>query len=117
MSFERKQLAQLRPSDTNAASLVSPARLHTLEVETVVVCNTTGSAVTFRLFHDDDGTTYDQSTALQYDAALPANSSVSFEVGIEMNNSNGNLAVRSSSGNAITFTAYGKDHDAISFED
>jgi len=117
MSYERKQLGQARPTDTNPVSLVSPAANHTVEVESIVICNTTGSAATYRIFHDDDGTTYDQTTALAYDLSIPANTSDTWEASVKMNDSSGNLAVRSGTGSALTFTAYGKDHDVLSFED
>lgn len=114
--FSRKQLGQIRPADTTAASIYSPGADDETRVFSVVVCNTTGSPVRYRLFHDEDGTTYDQTTALHYDVALPANTTdvVTFgdgdNGGIWMNDSSGNIAGRTSVASAITFTAYGEEN-------
>ncbi len=114
--FSRKQLGQIRPANTTAASLYSPDTDDSSRIFVIVVCNTTGSSVDYRLFHDEDGTTYDQTTALFYDVALSANTTdvITFGTGdndgIWMNNSSGNVAARTATGNAITFTAYGEEN-------
>ena len=105
-----KQLGQLRPADTNAASLYSPGASTETIIKTIVVCNQTASAATYRLFHDDDGTTYDESTALAFDINLGANSTDFVEVNIMANDSTGNVAVRTGTNSAITFTAYGTEY-------
>ena len=69
-----KQLAQIRPANTTAVSAYSPAANVRTEIKRIVICNTTGSAVTFQLFLDDNGTIYDQTTALFYDVSLAADS-------------------------------------------
>jgi hypothetical protein len=107
--FVGKQLNQLRPANTNAVSIHSPtANTHT-HVTTITVCNTTAGGAKFRIFLDDDGTTYDQTTALYYDITLAANSTQTFEFQkpIFMNDSNGNLAVRTDTASALTFTVWG----------
>jgi hypothetical protein len=106
----QKMVGQLRPANTTAASLVSPVSGERISVHTIIVAETSGSDRTFRLFHDDDGTTYDESTALHYDVAISANTTTFLDLqgGIDMVNSSGNLAVRTSSGNALNFTAYGE---------
>lgn len=109
--LDGEQLGQLRPADTNAASLYSPNTGQQAEITKIVVCETSGATPTFRIFHDDDGTTYDQSTALYYNAGLSANETKEIETNWFMSNPSGNIGVRSSSANAITFTAYGKVRD------
>lgn len=106
----RKMVGQLRPSNTTAAALVSPVAGERISVHTVVISETSGSDRTFRIFHDDDGTTYDESTALHYDVAIAANTATILDLqgGIDLVNSSSNLAVRTSSGNALNFTAYGE---------
>lgn len=46
-------------------------------VETIIkqiyICNRTGTATTFRLHHDEDGQTFDNSNALYYDKTVAAN--------------------------------------------
>ena len=105
-----KVLAQLRPADTNAASLYSPPNNATVELTKLVICNQTGSSVTFRVFLDDDGTTYDQNTAMFYDQPLSANLTWIEDLeGWGMNKTAGNLAVRSGTNDALTFTLFGKE--------
>jgi len=103
-----KQLGQSTPADTNAASIYSPGtNVVTAQITAIVACNTSGSDATYRLFHDNDGTTYSTATALFYDEALAANSTEIISVPIFMNDPDGNIAIRSSSANDITFTVYG----------
>ena len=106
-----KQLAQSRPTDTTAVSILSPSIGQRLYVMQVVVCNQTGTAATFRIFHDDDGTTYDETTALYFDKNLPANDTLRIymqdDPGWPMQDAAENLAVRSGTGSAITYTVYG----------
>lgn len=110
MPLTEKYLGQLRPADTNAASLYSPASpAKRAIVRTIIVANNTGSAATFRIFHDNDGTTYDQSTALYYGKSVAANDTHKIETYIVMDDTSGNLAVRTGTANALTFTAYGAE--------
>jgi len=107
MAFQEKQLAQARENSTNAVSVYSPGSGVTAVIRTIIVCNQSGADVTFRIFLDDDGTTYDQSTALYYDIPIMTDSSVEINTFIAMNNSSGNLAYRSSVANALTITVFG----------
>lgn len=108
MGFQEQQLAQAREASTTAVSIYSPSAA-IAAVKTLIVCNTTGGAVKFRIFHDDDGTTYDESTALYWDVPLAANQTVQIDTFIAMDNVNGNLAYRSSVASAITITVYGSE--------
>lgn len=108
--YRTKQLGQLRPADTTAASVFSPDKRDRFIVTRIVIANVTSSAATYRLFHDEGGSTYDEDTALAWDISLPANTSTSWnDEEIYMNNPSGNLAVRSGTGDAINFTVYGYD--------
>lgn len=109
-----RQLGQLRPANTTAASLFSPVANQRVHITDLIVCNTTGGAVTYRIFHDEDGTTYDETTALYFNNTLGANVTeriTARDLFIYMANSSGNIGVRTSSGNAITFTLYGVEYD------
>lgn len=106
---QRLQLGQLRPADTNAASVYAPADGVQAKVAQIIICNTTGGAAAYRIFHDDDGSTYDQTTALFYDVSLAANTSEVLDMEIEMTASGGNLAVRTDTNDALTFTVYGEE--------
>ena len=107
MAIQEQQLAQHRENSTSAVSIYSPSAGQTVIIKTVTLCNTTSSAATFRIFMDDDGTTYDQTTAKYYDASLAANSTLDLSVFWAMNNSNGNLAFQNGTANAITITVDG----------
>ncbi len=107
MAFQEKQLGQLRENTTNAASVYSLGASTTTVIKSIVVCNQSGAAATFRIFLDDDGTTYDQSTALYYDVPIGADTVIQIDTYWPMNDANGNLAYRSSVANAITITVFG----------
>ena len=103
------QLGQLRPADTTAASLYSPASSTQALIKNIMIANTSAAAATFRLFHDDNGTTYDETTALAWDVSLGVGEIFTLDSVILMNDSTGNLAVRTGTANALTFTAYGAE--------
>lgn len=105
----RKILGQLRPGNTTAASLFSPTLGREYRIDAIYVCNTTANTPTYRIFFDDDGSTYDQTTAIAYDVAMTANQSVRVEGPFYMNNEDGNIGVRTSADNEITFTCWGEE--------
>lgn len=111
MALTEKQLGQLRPSDTTAASLYSPSSATTIGIiKTIIVCNTnSNNAADYRIFVDDDGTTYDETTALFWDISQSADSTTQIDTFWAMNNTAGNLAVRTSTGNILTFTVFGAE--------
>ena len=104
-----KQLGQARENSTNAVSVYSPASGTETIIKTIMIANTSGASATFRLFMDDDGTTYDESTALAWDVNLGAGEVTQFEGSYNMNNSSGNFAYRSSVANALTITLFGME--------
>lgn len=107
MAFKETQLGQARENSTNAVSVYSPASGVRGIIKNISLCNTTASMVTFRIFLDNNGTTYDQSTARYYDAPLPGNSTLELIVWWPMADSTGNLAYQSGVANAITITVDG----------
>lgn len=104
-----KQLGQARPADTNAVSIYSPSSNVTAIIKHVVICNSTVLAATYRLFLDVDGTTYSEVTAHSFDVSLAANTSSFLEVYWIIHNQAGNIAVRSGTANALTFSVYGEE--------
>jgi len=109
MAFQEKQLGQLAPANTTAASIYSPGTDTTGIITNITVANTTASSAKFRIFVDDDGTTYSAATALYYDVPILANQTVAITTYIAMNDSTGNLAVRTDTNDAITFTVFGAE--------
>ena len=110
MSFASgSQLAQVRPADTNTATAFT-AKART-EVTRIVVCNTTASPAAYSIYHDDDGTTYTEATALFFATSIPANSSDVIDFGgvgggLHMSNAAA-IGVKTGTSSAITFTIYG----------
>ena len=103
-------LGQARLSNTTAAALYT-AVVRT-EITRLIVANTTSSASTFRVFHDEGGITYDESNALIWDFSIA--SGAFFDSLQSYNTGNGitlvptdTLGIRSGTGNALTFSVYG----------
>jgi len=103
------QLAQSRPSGTSAVSAFT-ATIQT-EISVIVICNTTVSAAKFSIYHDDNGSTFDQTSALHYAQNIPASSTVyitSDSVGAGVTLSpDGQLGIQTDTANALTFSIYG----------
>jgi len=107
MANTYKQLGQARENSTNAVSVYSPDASQEVIIKSIIVANTSGADAAVRIFLDDDGTTYDETTAIAWDVTIPANSVWDREITLCMNNAAGNLAYRSSVANALTLTAFG----------
>lgn len=107
-SQTHKMLGQNKPANTTATSLFTPTTNSTSIVRTVLVCNTSAGAVTFRLFIDEDGTTYDETTALMYDYSLAVDTTYAMDTYLVVA-SGGNFGIRTGTSNALTFTCYGME--------
>ena len=108
-TIQEKQLGQLRPANTTAASLYSPGASTTWAAKTLTICNTSGALAKARIFHDEDGTTYDETTALFWDIEIQADETAIIDSFLAGSNAAGNVAVRTDTGNALTFTLYGSE--------
>ena len=99
-----KQLAQRNDADTSTHSVYSPAA----DIEDTILinlANTTATAATVWVYHDDDGTTYDATTAIVPNITIPAYTVI--QIGpVYMNDSTGNLAFKQGTSGAITITLY-----------
>jgi hypothetical protein len=105
MTIEYSQLAQARENSTDAVSIYSPGSGETVQIF-LKIANTTTSVAAVRIFHDEDGSTYDESTSIAWDVNI--NPGQLFEVDkIFMETAAGNLAYRSDTANALTATVYG----------
>lgn len=112
MAVNGSQLGQLRPANTTAASLYSPASSIETQITSITICNTTAALALFRLFIDDNGTTYDEESAMYFDITVAANDTITLtDLKWLMNDSTGNLAVRTSVASALTFTVFGFEKD------
>jgi hypothetical protein len=105
-----RQLGQLRPADTNTASLFTPTISGQYKVFLIVIANTGTVSANSSVYHDADGTTYSTATAIQYGTPIPVGASIhlEFEKGITDYRAAGNIAVQSSVADTLTFTCYGE---------
>lgn len=99
-------IAQIRPSGT--AAVAAMTKNHPVEVTHIVIANTTGSPADASLYHDDDGKTYSQATALLYGKAVSANDVLTWELPIRVR-AGGSLGIQTDTGSALTFSFYGTD--------
>lgn len=108
MSAPGSQLAQTRPSSTTAATAYTATRA--TEVTRIIIANSS-TATQYSLFHDDDGATYSEATALAFQVAIAANAVVDFifadGVGGIVVSPSGTIGVKTEAANNLTFTVYG----------
>ena len=100
------------PADTAAASLFSPTRGFEYRVDAIYITEVAAGVATYQVFIDDDGTTYTNATAIVFNTAAVASATVRLEGPFYMNNPDGNIAVRSSIANNLTFTVFGEERKA-----
>ena len=100
--------AQERPAVTTAVTIFSPDEGVPVMLRQLFICNTSGSNRTYRLYLDNDGTTYDESTAFAWDAVVEAGTTEIVDLDVPMRDSAGNIAVRSDLSRGLTFTLYGE---------
>ncbi len=103
-----KYLGQSKPSATTNTSIYSPGSSTETILSSLIICNTNTADTTIRVFHDNDGTTYDATTALLYDEPIRGFRSILLRLHGVMDNASGNLAVYSTSGH-VNFTLYGAE--------
>lgn len=107
-----RQLGQLRPANTTPQTLYTPADGIIAKNVVVIVCNVSAGNANYSIYHDDNGTTYDQTTALHYGVQLTSGTAatpVSIDIPIHMDDDTGSIGVQTSVADALTFTAYGEE--------
>lgn len=77
-------------------------------VSTLVIANTSGLDTTFRIFVRQAGATAATGNAIAFDTALTANTQVAFTLGLTLGATDV-ITVRSSSGAALSFSAFGSE--------
>ncbi|MBT8342936.1 MAG: hypothetical protein KJP07_23250 [Desulfatitalea sp.] len=105
MAIDYTQLAQTRENSTSAVSIYQSGTAQTVQLF-FKFANVTSAPALLRVFHDQNGNTYDQSTALVYDLKLMPGEIFELDH-VFANNPSGNIAYRSSVANALTATVYG----------
>jgi hypothetical protein len=108
MPFVYKTLGQAAPADTNNADAYTVPTSTEAIVSSIVICNVTSSASSFRIFQRIDGATAGVGNAIAYDVPISANSLVSLELKLTIN-AGDVITVRSGNANALTFTLNGSE--------
>jgi hypothetical protein len=108
MPFVYKTLGQVAPTDTNNANAYTVPTSTEAIVSSIVVCNTTATDSSFRIFQRIDGATAGASNAVAYDVPIVANSTTSLELKLTIN-AGDIITVRSANADALTFTLNGSE--------
>ena len=107
-TISESQLGQLRNAvGGTAESLYSPGPSTTGIIKSIVVCNQSGLADTYRIFLDDNGSVADATTAMFFDVAIAAGETHVISVYWPMDDATGNLSVSCATTARCTFTALG----------
>jgi hypothetical protein len=109
MAVSVKMLGQLRPADTTAAALYTKAQDSKVWLDQLFICNTTANTPSYRVCIDEDGSTYDETTALYWDVLHVGNTTVVVDLHAYLDTANGSIGVRTSAGNELTFTLFGEE--------
>lgn len=110
MTITEKMLGQARENSTNAVSVYFLPNASTKAIiKTITLCNTSLSSANFSIYRDNDGTTYDESTAKYLDVSLASKATLLIDTYWAMNNASGNFAYKTSVANAITITLDGAE--------
>lgn len=96
-------------SDSPATVSIKPSK--NVNVVSIVLCNTSSSDILYSVFHDDDGSTYDETTAIVYEETLSGgvNKTEPLKLGIYSDNADMNIGVSTNSANDLTATLYGSE--------
>lgn len=109
MATTFKVLGQAAPADTNNADLYTVGSGRSAIISTLTISNVTGNAVAARIFVRVAGATASVSNAIVYDASILANSTTALTLGITLAETD-KLTVRSATGAALTFMAFGQEN-------
>lgn len=111
MHAQGELLAQLRPSNTSAQMLYTAQGLRTEITLIIATVRDGGSSTEIFLYHDDNGTTYNDDTVIASDTKIEDDTDVIFQArhpgsGI-MIKPGGSLGVKVNSANDVNFSVYG----------
>lgn len=106
----RRQLGQVRPASTPATALFQPTKNAHYNIDLINIVNVGSVTANVSLFHDKDGSTYDETTALLWQCPLYVGETIQIEMakGFADYLLAGSVAAQTSVSNAVTFTCYGE---------
>jgi hypothetical protein len=108
MAFYYKTLGQTAPAGTSNTDVYTVASGRSAVISSIVICNVTATAATYRVFQRIAGATAGVGNAIAYDASVPANSTSTIEVKMTLSATDV-LTVQSGTGSALTFTVNGSE--------
>ena len=108
MATAYKVLGQSAPTGTSNTDLITVGSGKSQVISSLVIANTTGSAATARVFVRIAGATAAAANAVIYDAAIGANSTNAFTLGITLAATDV-VTVQTGTADALTFTAFGSE--------
>lgn len=105
----RRQLAQLRPSSTSAEQLFTSTQNRPWTIDLIILTNNSTGSVDVTIYHDDDGSTYDDTNCVLSTVTLHKGQTMEFtpSEGISGHNRGSSVGVKVNSANTVAFTAYG----------
>jgi hypothetical protein len=105
-----KVLGQAAPADTTAVALYTKSQDAIAKLGKLMICNTTGTNATCRVFVDDDGATYVAANAILYDKVVPLNDTIEVDFdGGTLFTASGTVGIRTGTNDALTFTLFGEE--------
>jgi hypothetical protein len=108
MATTYKILGQVTPGTTAASTLYTVPSTTQVVVSSLVVCNLTTTARTYRLAIRPDGATLASSHYLAYDTTVAANDSTIMTIGATLDSTDV-VTVQESAANTLTFTVFGAE--------
>ena len=106
MPQTHKVLGQAAPADTNNANVYTVPSATQAIVSTITVANITTAAATFRIAVRPAGATVANQHWIAYDVSLGGGDAVTLTLGVTLGATDV-LTVRSSTANALAFSAFG----------
>lgn len=114
MTTPTSQIVQTAPAGTVAVTAYT-ATVRTT-VPFIAIRNVTGSPVVAEIYHDDDGTTFDDTTTI-WRKEVAANSfewvTAPSERSVISVAKDGSIGIRTATGSALTFTMYGETQSQV----
>ena len=106
----RRQLGQLRNAGTGINVLFSPSINAPYTIDLILCVNHSGAATDITIYHDADGTDTGTTASIFGPYSMVAGETFEFspDGGISDYQSAGQVAVKASVADSVTFTAYGE---------
>lgn len=108
MATVYKVLGQIASAATTAETLYTVPSATEAVISTIVVCNRSTSARTYRIAIRPNGATLADSHYIAYDVSIPANDSTALTLGLTLDASDV-ITVYASAASSLTFSAYGTE--------